>query len=219
MDITLAAGGDTQHGLEILRMPVYSIIEGASLGSINRLYVRDEDHSVPFVQVSQPLFDQHAFVPFSSFRKIGPRVALIDTVEILRDQLSPNSLDGLETDFPGRPVVTQSGEDIGRLLGVSVQEATGKIDHLRVKPSSELFEQVATAGHHLMNIPGDMIVSLANGVVIVQDTTKPTSDQSGRCSQLNSENSGVTHAVVGLDFTGWKRSGSSNSIPCLLMLS
>lgn len=161
-------------------------------------------------------------MPFSSFRKIGPRVALIDTVEILRDQLSPNSLDGLETDFPGRPVVTQSGEDVGRLVGVSVQEATGKIDHLRVKPSTKLSEQVTAAGDHLMNIPGDMIVSLANGVIIVQDATEPPAEKDeppGRHSQADSENAGVTHAVVGLDFTGWNRSGSSSSLPCLLMLS
>lgn len=57
MHHTFAAGGDTQHGLEILSMPVYSIIEGASLGSINRLYVRGEDHCVPFVQVTQSLSD------------------------------------------------------------------------------------------------------------------------------------------------------------------
>jgi len=169
---SLATGAEVRRAREILSMPVYSIAEGKFLGNIDRLFVSTPYRQVPLLRVGKSLSTWHAFLPFSAIQRLGVDVVLIDAEASLREQMTDRESKELDDSLTGRPVVTQSGERIGQLVGFSVQEETGLITSLRMECDTGLFARLTASGKNSIEIPIDSLQALGQDAVIVHNDVK-----------------------------------------------
>jgi sporulation protein YlmC with PRC-barrel domain len=165
--------GETRRGRELLGLPVYSIAEGKHLGEISGLRVRREDCSVPVLRVKQAHSGKQVFLTYDAIKTVGVDIALVESEMLLSAEVPPAEADALESDLPGRPVFTQSGESAGHLAGFGLDTATGKIAFFRVEANTGFLNRLAALGRDkTIEVPAAMVLSLGPDAVIVQDGVK-----------------------------------------------
>lgn len=71
----------------------------------------------------------------------------------------------------GKRVITNKGEDIGRLSDMTIEEASGKLDQLIVEPnnSSKLARNLVTSREKLIHIPYKAVFAVSD-VIVVDET-------------------------------------------------
>lgn len=176
METYSVVSGEIHRAREILAMPLYSIEAGKLLGNIDSLYVRADDRHVPLVRIGKSLSTWHAFLPFAALKTIGVDIALVESETVLRGQMAPEELEGLETTLLGRPVLSQSGASVGRLAGFGVEYMTGRIVYFRVETSAGFFARVAALGKNVVEVPNGMVLALGPDAVIVSEDVKNLSE-------------------------------------------
>lgn len=166
--MSVQASDEVQRGRELLGLPVYSISEGTLLGSVDTLLVRRTDRTIPLIRVKSGSFSRSYYVTFANLRTLGPDVVLVDNRGALLDDLPANDMADLDTDLPGRPVLTPSGENIGQVDGFSMDTIGGRIASLRVKTHAGFLSRVASlVKDNTVQVPDEMIHSIGPDAVIL----------------------------------------------------
>lgn len=167
--------GEIRKGRELLGTPVYSIQEGKRLGEVAALLIRRSDSTVAAVNISAGSMRGSWSLPFQKFRTVGEDIILVDSVATLQDSLTADEIRELDTGLSGRPVITQSGEQLGTILGIYVNTTTGVIEAYRVKPESGVMAKLAaTVLDRGLEIPVSLVQSVGPNALIVSDAAAQT---------------------------------------------
>ena len=167
--------GEVRKGRELLGMPVYSVQEGMRLGEVAALLLRRSDSVVSAVNISSGWTHGTWTLPFHKLRTVGIDIILVDSEAILRETLSVDAIRELDTGLSGRPVITQSGEQVGTILGFLVNTNTGAIEAYRVKPESGMLAKLAaTVLDRGLEIPVSLVQSVGPNALIVSDAAART---------------------------------------------
>ena len=142
---TIEANAAVRQGRDILELPVYTIAEGKSVGSVDTLFVRRENLTVPWVRLKTGALASHAFTPYSAFQTVGADIALLPNAGLLQSALPADEKNALDTGLTGRPVLTPGGEQVGTIAGFEIDTADGAILAFRVRAVAGFFRHVLAA--------------------------------------------------------------------------
>src|SRR5204863_4349260 len=111
----------------LIGMPVYSAAEGKRLGELAGLLVRQEDRSVVALGIHRGVLQQLLYLPLAQFTTIGADAAMVESESVLGCGLPQGEIRALDSHLTGRPVLTESGQRLGEIVGFQVEVTTGKI--------------------------------------------------------------------------------------------
>ena len=169
MNNATTIGGKEYPVWDLRAMPVYSIIEGELLGSIDSLCINHQERCVALIRVGRSESEGHAYVRFSAFRKIGPKVALVDSEAALRERAAIKEVDDRASDLAGCPVITCSGKNIGCVLGFGIEGISGKIIYVRVEWGGDFLTRLMGLNDRIVDVPDEFVRSFGPDAVIVSD--------------------------------------------------
>lgn len=146
-------------------------MEGKAVGTIDTLFVRRENLSVPWVRMKTSAIGEHAFAPYADFQTIGVDIALLLSAANLHNALPTDDKNSLDTGLTGRPAMTQNGEQVGSLMGFEINTASGSILSFRVRANAGFFRNVlASVRDETILVPSEQVVSLGPDALIIATT-------------------------------------------------
>src|SRR5436309_12511757 len=102
---------------KLIGMPVYSAAEGKRLGEIAGLLVKQEDRSVVALGIQRGVLQQLIYLPLAQFKTIGADAVMVESESALGYGLPQGEIRALDSHLTGRPVLTESGERLGEIVG------------------------------------------------------------------------------------------------------
>jgi len=125
-----------RKGKSVIGQDIYSISAGLRVESVKDLVLEDGDDGVIALLVSQGgLLGTSRIVPFASVVRFGPSTVLIDDADsVIPAASDPHVADILDRtgSLLGTLVVTEEGEDLGRIGDVYFDETSGRITGFEV---------------------------------------------------------------------------------------
>ncbi|HET6386789.1 MAG TPA: PRC-barrel domain-containing protein [Armatimonadota bacterium] len=154
---------------DLLGMPVYSIAEGKHLGAIRTLYVQRADRTVAAAAVGGSIGPPR-HIRFADFNRLGDDIALVQSAAVLDRDLPDDEMRGLDSALADRPVLTESGQKVGEVIGFSVNCVNGRIEAYRMRPEAGFLGHVASAlKNEVIQVSDQSVVSLGADAVIVRN--------------------------------------------------
>jgi uncharacterized protein YrrD len=160
----------TRTARELIGLPVFSVAEGQRLGTVSGLLVRREDRVVEAVGVGGGAFRQARYLRLAQLHTIGTDAVMVPSAGALKESLSGSHVKSLDATLTGRPVVSESGQRLGEVVGYTVNTATGKIEVFHVRPGSAGFARLAAIMRSdSVQIGDHLVVTLGANALILRD--------------------------------------------------
>jgi uncharacterized protein YrrD len=164
----------TRTARELIGLPVFSVAEGQNLGTVSGLLVRREDRTVEAVGIGGGTFRQARYLRLAQLSTIGADAVMVPTAGALKESLSGSQIKALDGTLAGRPVVSESGQRLGEVVGFAITVATGKIEVFHVRPESAgLARLAAIVRADSVQIGDHLVVTLGANALILRDAAIP----------------------------------------------
>lgn len=116
---------------DLLGMPVMALQEGTRLGKLSGFEIDAREGRIRYLH-----FDgdhrPSGLVAWEAVRSIGEDAITVASVTDVRQDLTGIDRDGLTSRIGDRPVVTESGDSLGRITSYDVDEKSGRIVNYRI---------------------------------------------------------------------------------------
>jgi uncharacterized protein YrrD len=159
----------------LIGMPVFSAAEGKRLGEVAGLLVKQEERAVVALGIQRHLLHQLVYLPLDQFKTIGVDAVMVESETVLGRGLSHGEARALDSHLTGRPVLTESGERLGEVVGFQVEVTSGKICGFQARADKSLLSRLADLVRDgTFEVPDQSVVSLGSNALIVHDNVAAT---------------------------------------------
>lgn len=151
---------------KLLDMPVVSAAEGSRLGTLEGVEIDPAGARIAYLRLKPEGKHRKGVIPWAAVQSVGADVILVHT-EAAVDRNVPQELRPELTPHVGdRPVLTESGDDLGHISSYDVDEATGRIERYHVRCKGLL---ASLKGRDISFSPGE-IRTFGHDAIIVLDS-------------------------------------------------
>jgi uncharacterized protein YrrD len=160
-----------RRGIEILGLPVLSISEGKTLGKVTGLLVDRQQREVAVLRVGGGgWFSHDRFLPYADIRGVGPDAVTVASAEALREPKDIPNLKELDAALVDRVVVTESGQKIGRIAGLTVDEGSGNVACFLIQAQVGGLNLPGGRRADEYDLPSDLVTTVGPEAVVVSST-------------------------------------------------
>jgi uncharacterized protein YrrD len=117
---------------DLLAMPLVTVGEGIRLGELKGVAVDTTDGRIRFLTFDGAEGRSDGALPWESVRSIGKDAITVDSLDSVTDSVPALERDRTSAYLGDRPVVTESGERLGTVVGYDIDESSGQIEAFHV---------------------------------------------------------------------------------------
>lgn len=150
---------------EILKLPILSIQDGSSIGSVGHIVVNPVSRKVEYlVMAGAPWFETPALLPYSKVKSVGRDLITIRTGRDLTG-VTEEIKHGLASlvEVVGLSVIDSSGEVVGKVADIALDTADGSLKELILADGTK--------------IDGSKIVTLSAAAVVTDENGSQESSE------------------------------------------
>ncbi len=163
-----------RKGKSVIGQDIYSVSAGLKVESVKDLVLEDgEDGVVALLVSAGGLLGTSRIVPFGSVVRFGPSAVMIDDANsVIPATGDPrvSEIIGRRSTLVGTRVVTEAGEDLGRIGDLYFEEASGRITGYEVSGGL-----LGDAMHGTSYLPFEHIRVIGRDAVIASSEARPWS--------------------------------------------
>jgi len=117
---------------KLLDLPVVTVQEGRRLGTLAGVEINPAEARIVYLRLHLDGHRGPAFIPWSAVQSVGLDVVLIQSEAALLHEVPASLRDQLTPHVGDRPVLTENGDNLGKVTSYDVDEATGSIQGYRI---------------------------------------------------------------------------------------
>ncbi len=181
-----------KKSVEIINLPIISIVDGNEIGSVKSLVINPEKGAVDFLTIDQEEWqDSVKAIPFKKVVGIGEYALMIENENSIIDLTEipiANQLVDKKITINDTRVITRKGQLIGDVIEYAIDDETGKIIEMIIKMADT---QITISADHVITYGKNMII---NEEAAENDVLKASPKQIEEVK----ENSGENQAFLNL---------------------
>jgi uncharacterized protein YrrD len=144
-------------------MPVVTADEGTRIGIVEGVEIDPPAARIAYLRVNQSGPGGHSVLPWREIQSVGQDVVVIRSATALQREVPASQRSLLTPHVGDRPVVTASGDRLGRVNSYEVDEMTGAIGRYRITGL------LATLSGSAVTFPPESILTFGRDAIIVED--------------------------------------------------
>lgn len=154
---------------EILKMPIITVQEGTRLGTVNGAELDMTEGRVAYLRYRGEGRTSEGLIPWSAVRSVGGDTVTVTSAAEVLQSLRPQEQETLSEYVGDRPVVTESGVQIGTVSSYAFDEETGRILSYSVERRG-LIGRLTNRGYEF---PHSAILAFGKDAIVVADEVIP----------------------------------------------
>lgn len=120
----------TMH--ELLGAPLVTVAEGIRLGTVKAVEFDDAEGQIRYLHVDGAESRADGVVPWQAVRSVGADAITVASQGDMLEGIPNADRESCTADVRNRPVITESGTQLGTVTEYDVDETTGRIDRYHV---------------------------------------------------------------------------------------
>ena len=149
---------------EILGMPMVTVQEGLRLGKLSGVEVDTRDGRLRYLHFDGASNRAAGVVPWEAVRSIGTDAVTVESKALALETIPMAEREFLSPHVGDRPVMTESGKQLGKVSSYTVDESTGLIDRYYVASGG-----ILGIGSHQVRFTHAAVRSFGKDAIIVSD--------------------------------------------------
>jgi uncharacterized protein YrrD len=117
---------------DLLGMPLVTVGEGVRLGKLQGVAVDTAEGRIRYLCFDGAETRSDGVLPWEAVRTVGKDAITIDSLESVQETLPAADRDQVSLHLGDRPVVTEGGNRLGKVVGYDVDEVTGRVETYHV---------------------------------------------------------------------------------------
>jgi uncharacterized protein YrrD len=113
---------------DLLDMPLVTVREGIGLGKLQGVAVDTAEGRIRYLCFDGAETRSDGVLPWEAVRTVGKDAITIDSLESVQETLPAADRDRVSLHLGDRPVVSEGGNRLGKVVGYDIDELTGQVE-------------------------------------------------------------------------------------------
>ena len=117
---------------DLLGMPLVTVAEGTRLGVLKEVAVDRAEGRIRYLCFDGAESRSDGVIAWESVRTVGNDAITVDSLASVQETVPANDRDQVSLQLGDRPVMTEGGNRLGKVIGYEVDETSGQIEAYHV---------------------------------------------------------------------------------------